>query len=705
MAPPGPDPLDGTSGDDFIEGFGGNDTLNGFDGNDTLLGGSGDDLINPGDNDGSVGDSILAGTGNDTIDFSDIVHGWVGLNHDDLTGPIGVNINGVTNTGTIATASEGTDTLINVVNPLNAGWSTGGLSVRGTGGNDVFTVHTAAHQWAELIGQGGDDTFNISGDGSIRLGYHQSNGAVVADLGAGTIQQDGFTDTVNGAINEIRTGNGNDSLLGSGNDESFIVRGGDDTVDGGGGFDAIRYDRGGYDTGVTVDLAAGTATGTWQGSAFSDTLSNIEWVRGSNHDDSLTGDAGDNRLDGNGGNDTLMGGDGNDTLMGGSGDDLINPGDNDGTGDYILAGTGNDTIDFADIVNGWVGLDHWDLSQPITVNIDGVANTGTIDAGADGTNTLLDVANPLNSGWSTGGLQVNGTGGDDVFTINTAAQQWIELVGGPGDDTFNLSGDGLVRLSYHTSDGPVVADLAAGTIQQDGFTDTVQISHGVPAENGISENGGVWELRTGNGDDSILGSGSDESFIVRGGDDTVDGGGGVDTIRYDRGGYDSGVHVDLVLEGAIGTWNGDAFTDRLYNIENVRGSAFNDRIEGDANANHFEGNDGADWLQGRGGNDTLDGGAGKDTLVSESGNDVLTGGADADVFAFVIGGDSMTITDFEAGVDDLALVGLPRGFSAGDLLPFISQVGDDVVIAAGGQEIIFEDTQLAELSGGDVIFV
>ncbi|WP_111732405.1 beta strand repeat-containing protein [Roseovarius amoyensis] len=687
---PGDDPLIGTPDDDLIEGFGGNDALNGFGGADTLVGGSGDDLINPGDNDGT-GDSILAGTGNDTIDFSDIVNGWVGLEHWDLSGPITVNINGGSNFANIATAAEGTDTLINVANPLNSGWTTGGLSVRGTDGDDFFSIHTVAQQWAELIGQDGNDTFNISGAGSIRLGYHQSDGAVVADLDAGTIQQDGFTDSVHGAVWELRTGNGDDSLLGSDNDESFIVRGGNNTVDGGDGFDAIRYDRGGYDSGVTVDLFAGTASGTWDSSAFSDTLSNIEWVRGSSHNDSITGDAGDNQLDGNGGNDTLMGGAGNDTLLGGSGDDLINPGDNDGTGDNIVAGTGNDTIDFSDIVNGWVGLAHWDLSQPITVNIDGAANTGTIDAGVDGTDMLVNVENVLNSGWTTGGLQVQGTGGDDVFTINTAAQQWGEMVGGDGNDTFNISGDGSIRLGYHYSDGAVMADLGAGIIQQDGFTDTV--------------NGTIGTIRTGNGDDSLLGGAGDDSFIVRGGNDSVDGADGFDTIRYDRSGYDSGVRVDLDLDGAIGTWNGDAFVDRLYDVEGVRGTDFDDDIYGDANANRFEGNDGADWLQGRGGNDTLEGGAGDDTMVSNSGDDVLTGGEDADIFAFVMGGDSMTITDFEAGVDHLAFVGLPSGFAVGNLLPFISQAGDDVVIAAGGQQIIFEDTQLSELGGGDVIFV
>ena len=423
------------------------------------------------------------------------------------------------------------------------------------------------------------------------------------------------------------------------------------------------------------------------------------YVGGGPGDDPLNGTSGDDLIEGFGGNDTLFGFDGNDTLEGGAGNDVliggagndsINPGENTG-GDSIITGTGNDTIDFADIVAGWVGLDYDDMSGPITVNIDGAANTGTIAAGAEGTDTLLDVANPLDAGWTTGGLSVRGTAYNDVFTINTDTQQWAELIGDDGEDTFNISGNGLIRLGYHSSNSTVTADLRFGTIQQDGFTDTV--------------NGAVWEIRAGDGNDSLRGSANDESFIVQGGNDTIDGGAGFDRVDYDRDGYDSGVHVDLSLLGAIGTWNGVSFTDRLLDIEWVRGSSHNDTIVANAFDNLLQGQDGNDWMEGALGNDTLQGGAGNDTLIGNSGTDIMTGDAGADIFAFIIGDGSMTITDFEAGVDDLAIVGLPSDTTASDLIPFVSQDGNDVVIAAGGQEIRFLDTQLSELSGGDVIFV
>ncbi len=130
-----------------------------------------------------------------------------------------------------------------------------------------------------------------------------------------------------------------------------------------------------------------------------------------------------------------------------------------------------------------------------------------------------------------------------------------------------------------------------------------------------------------------------------------------------------------------------------------------ERAEGGSGGDSITGNTAANWLDGNGGNDTILGGEGNDTIIGGRGNDVLTGDEGADIFAFVMGDNTMTMTDFEPGVDDLAFVGLPGGFTVANLIPFVSQVGNDVVIAAGGQQVVFEDTLLSELSAGDVIFV
>ena len=130
-----------------------------------------------------------------------------------------------------------------------------------------------------------------------------------------------------------------------------------------------------------------------------------------------------------------------------------------------------------------------------------------------------------------------------------------------------------------------------------------------------------------------------------------------------------------------------------------------DRIDGFGGDDRIFGGSGDDWIVGGAGNDTLLGEAGDDVLIGGLGDDRLTGGAGADTFVFALGDDTMTIVDFEPGIDDLALVGLRAGFTVLDLLPFVSQDGGDVVIRAGSQEVRFADTQLSDLSAGDVVFV
>ncbi len=77
----GNDTLLGDEGDDLLLGEDGNDVINGEFGSDTLDGGNGNDTLNPGDNSGNDGDYVQAGIGSDTIDFSQIVTGWVQLRH------------------------------------------------------------------------------------------------------------------------------------------------------------------------------------------------------------------------------------------------------------------------------------------------------------------------------------------------------------------------------------------------------------------------------------------------------------------------------------------------------------------------------------------------------------------------------------------------------------------------------------------------
>jgi Ca2+-binding RTX toxin-like protein len=131
------------------------------------------------------------------------------------------------------------------------------------------------------------------------------------------------------------------------------------------------------------------------------------------------------------------------------------------------------------------------------------------------------------------------------------------------------------------------------------------------------------------GDDNVnhlSGSGGDDRLEGRGGADILDGGVGL----HDVADYSSspatllptatgflmlGVDVDLTRFSQL---RGDAEGDRLFGIEDIDGSGFNDTLRGNGHANILSGGNLADTLEGRGGADRLEGGAGIDTASYES---------------------------------------------------------------------------------------
>ena len=174
-------------------------------------------------------------------------------------------------------------------------------------------------------------------------------------------------DTLNG-------GGGNDILYGGKGDDILNGGDGDDTLDGGPGADML--DGGpGSDTATYGNSAAAVlvrlhdARAVRLGDAQGDTLTNIEHLVGSDHNDILAGDGGDNKLEGGDGNDDLFGGPtgGDDEMLGGNGDDRIYGGRGNDTltggegHDLLKGGPGNDVLivdgDDMDVVNGGPGDD------------------------------------------------------------------------------------------------------------------------------------------------------------------------------------------------------------------------------------------------------------------------------------------------------------------------------------------------------------
>jgi serralysin len=89
--------------------------------------------------------------------------------------------------------------------------------------------------------------------------------------------------------------------------------------------------------------------------------------------------------------------------------------------------------------------------------------------------------------------------------------------------------------------------------------------------------------------------------------------------------------VNIGIGGAPGV-GGFAEGDRLYNVDNISGSPFDDIISGDNGANTLWGNGGHDTLKGMGGADTLFGSSGNDVLIGGSGGDHLWGGQNNDTY-------------------------------------------------------------------------
>ncbi|MCE3289593.1 MAG: hypothetical protein K0R83_1605, partial [Caulobacter sp.] len=118
------------------------------------------------------------------------------------------------------------------------------------------------------------------------------------------------------------------------------------------------------------------------------------------------------------------------------------------------------------------------------------------------------------------------------------------------------------------------------------------------------------ENLTGSAFDDTLNGNNNANVLTGGlGADTLNGGHGIDTVSY----ADAASAVFIDLDGYDGYW-GEAQGDKLFNIENLIGSDFNDVLQGDEWANVLTGGAGDDILEGLDGGDTFNGGAGSDTI-------------------------------------------------------------------------------------------
>ncbi|WP_280705032.1 VCBS domain-containing protein [Bradyrhizobium sp. BR13661] len=282
----------------------------------------------------ALNDVFTGNGGDDSLDGS---YGYDRANYGNATGPIDVHLAAGIVTGD---ASVGRDTLksIELVTGTNFNdvFDARGFSSTSDNAGSIITANTAG-MFNEFEGRGGDDT--ITGNGVTRISYaHATSGVTVtfhADSwtssssgGSGTATGDMSTgtDTFTGVFS-VRGSSYADTFHGSNNPsgsaEEFEGRGGNDLIDGGGGFDRARYDGAVDGVGILVNLADGTVSGG--SDTGTDTLRSVEAIWGTNYDDTYNaagftasstnaGSAGANgsgaafnEFEGGGGSDTVIG--------------------------------------------------------------------------------------------------------------------------------------------------------------------------------------------------------------------------------------------------------------------------------------------------------------------------------------------------------------------------------------------------------------
>ena len=562
----------------------------------------------------------LTGTGEEDIinglGGADTLVGGAGA--DTMVGGLGNDTYGVDNIADVVTenANEGTDTVQTSVSYTLAA-NVENLILTGSGningtGNPLGNVLTGNSGINVLTGLDGNDTLD-GGAGADTL-----DGGAGTDTASYAASSSGVTvslaaGTASGGDAQGDTLINIENLTGSGFNDTLEGNGANNVLSGGAGTDTVSYEHAGV--AVTVSLATTAAQNT--GGAGTDTLSGFENLTGSAFDDILTGSTAANVLIGLDGDDTLIGGAGADTMVGGLGNDTYVV---DNTGDVVTesANEGIDTVQAA-------------VTYTLAANVENLTQTG--NGNINGTGNTLDNV-------------IVGNGGNNILAGLAGADT---LDGGAGTDT----------ASYAASSSGVTVSLAAGT-----------------ASGGDAQGDTLINI------ENLTGSGFNDTLEGNGANNVLSGGAGTDTVSYEHAGV--AVTVSLATTAAQNT--GGAGTDTLSGFENLTGSAFDDILTGSTAANVLIGLDGDDTLIGGAGADTMVGGLGNDTYVVDNTGDVVTESANEGIDTVQA---AVTYT-LAANVENLTQTGNGNINGTGNTL-------DNVIVGNGGNNI------LAGLAGADTL--
>jgi len=591
--------------------------------------------------------------------------------------------------------------------PTSGDMTVDGVIALNPGANRIFST---------IWDGGGNDTYDLSayttdlqidlapGSSSLFSAVQQSN------LGGGTFAA--------GNVYNALQYQGNaasliENAIGGSGDDTFSGNAADNTFTGGTGNDTLTHE--GATAAVTVDLGAGTATGTTIGS---DTLISIENVSGTDFDDILIGTTGVN---------VILGGKGEDTITGGSGNDTLN------------GGFGMDTAIFSGVSTDYTILDNGDGTLTITANVgsDGVDTLISIEFAvfSDGTITLPTASVP---GITPGDDDYTGTSGaDEIYALSgndiiNGADGDDYIYGQAGMDTL-YGGDGNDTIDGGDGNDTILGDggVGSGVITTSGAVENVTGGSSAPRTAFTVDTAGTVTIDVLARGFDVDGDGSNSNldsymYLFNADPNGVGGLGTLVDFNDDSSGTPDGStsNLDSFLSLTLAAGDYVVVVGEYELTEQEARDQLNDAtISGDGDfqltfsgdvtvpgGTFIEGG-GNDILNGGNGNDTLEGGGGDDILAGEGGSDTLDGGDGIDTASYetstnrvIINLAASTNSSGHATGDTFISIENLTGSNFGDT--FTGDGGDNVIDGGVGADVLSgfngDDTLLGG-AGRDVL--